>query len=208
MYDYLRGKLVAKNISNNPTITLEVYGIGYLISVNLRTIEAYKNLSEDDNVKVYVSLIHKEDVMQLCGFSTKEARDIFNILQSVSGIGTKVALVLLEAFETYELISAVINENYSFLTKAKGVGPKLAKKIILELKDKLLNLQNNFSNIEALELSSIASSEELEEVRAVLTSFGYSPQEIKLAFEHVGKFNYSKSEDILKVTLQFLASNS
>ena len=208
MYDYMKGKLVAKNISNNPTITLEVCGIGYLISVNLRTIEAYKNLEEDDNVKVYVTLVHKEDAMLLCGFSTKEARDIFNILQSVSGIGTKVALVLLEAFDTYELISAVINENHSFLTKAKGVGPKLAKKIILELKDKLLNLQNNISCAEAVEFSSNLSSAELDEVRAVLASFGYSPQEIKLAFEHVGKFNYSKSEDILKGTLQFLASNS
>ena len=79
--------------------------------------------------------------MSLCGFLHKEDRDIFNILTSVSGVGAKMALTLLDEFDSSELIGFVIEGNYKELTRAKGVGPKLAQKIILELKDKLMNYQ-------------------------------------------------------------------
>ena len=76
--------------------------------------------------------------MSLTGFLTKEERDIFNILQSVSGIGVKLALLILDEFSIAELIDIMIREDFKELSRAKGVGAKVAQKIILELKDKLI----------------------------------------------------------------------
>ena len=96
-----------------------------------------KSDSLDSEHKFYTSLIHREDSMSLYGFFNKESRDIFQILLSVSGVGAKMALALLNECEVCDLISFVIDGNFKELTRAKGVGPKLAQKIILELKDKV-----------------------------------------------------------------------
>ena len=80
MYDYIIGKLANKNtVSKDKTITVECNNIGYLINFNERNLAQIGNIGNE--VKVYVALIHKEDSMSLCGFLTKEERDIFNILQ-------------------------------------------------------------------------------------------------------------------------------
>jgi len=205
MYDYIKGTYISKNESGSATMTVECGGIGYLLNVTGRTLSAF-NLK--DEVKVYVTLIHKEDSMSLCGFAAKEDRDIFNILQSVSGVGMKSSLVLLNEFTGCELINAVINEDYSLMSRAKGIGPKLAKKIIIELKDKLINLQNKAPII--LEAQRPANIEEsfLQETQAVLLSLGYTQDEIKKSVNHSLKNHECKTaEDVLKFSLQYLSSN-
>ena len=79
MYDYIKGILVFKNVSQNSTMTVECNGVGYLINASQRTLNQFET---NEEVKIYTTLIHKEDTMNLCGFGTKEDRDIFNILQS------------------------------------------------------------------------------------------------------------------------------
>ncbi len=204
MYDYIKGKIVSKNISNKQCITLECNNIGYLINTNMRTI----NSLEIDDTKMYVSLIHKEDTMCLCGFTTKEDRDIFNILQSVSGVGVKVALILLDEFSGYELISTVIKEDTNSLSRAKGVGPKLAKKIVLELKDKLINWQQKTTVPIDENISENIPMENISETQAVLLSLGYSIAEIKSAINFaVNQIDPNhNSEEILKSALQYLAT--
>ena len=147
--------------------------------------------------------------MILCGFLNREDRDIFNILLSVSGVGMKVALVLLDEFSGYDLISAVIRGDFKELSRAKGVGPKLAQKIILELKDKLINWQKS-SPVDVSDISSTQkemSEESLSEAQAVLLSLGYSVAEakgaIKMACQSVTKSD--SSEEILKEALRYLA---
>ena len=110
MYDYLKGHLVSKQINSyrGSHIVLDVNNVGYLIHTGKRTIE---KIAEDE-IKVYVSLSHKEDSMSLTGFLTKEERDIFNILQSVSGIGVKLALLILDEFSIAELIDIMIREDF------------------------------------------------------------------------------------------------
>ena len=136
MYDYLKGKIVSKQqVSYRGShLVIDVNSVGYLVNAGKRTIE---KIQEDCEIKIYVSLIHKEDYMGLTGFITKEERDIFNILQSVSGIGVKLALLILDEFSIEELIDIMIREDFKELSRAKGVGTKVAQKIILELKDKL-----------------------------------------------------------------------
>ena len=206
MYDYLKGKIISKQINSyrGTHIVLDVNNIGYLISTGKRTIE---KITEEE-IKVYVSLTHKEDSMSLTGFLTKEERDIFNILQSVSGIGVKLALLILDEFSISELIDIMIRQDHKELSRAKGVGAKVAQKIILELKDKLIT----WSNVTPVDVADIETSKEVEqdsiiEVQSVLISLGYSAAEAKQAIKEV--LNYkkdcTKTEDILKYSLEYLS---
>ncbi len=208
MYDYIKGTLVSKNLSNKSSVTVECNNIGYLIETNARTISLLGEINEA--AKLYVTLVHREDAMILCGFALKEERDIFNILQSVSGVGVKVALILLDELSGCDLISAVIREDERALSAAKGVGPKLAKKIILELKDKLINWQQKTPIVIEEKIGSNVSQDVVSEAQAVLLSFGYSINEIKSAINYAANSttDNKNSEEILKLSLQFLATHS
>ena len=206
MYDYLKGTLASKQINSyrGAYVVIDVNNIGYLVHTGKRTVEKIP----DGEVKVYVSLSHKEDSMSLTGFLTKEERDIFNILQSVSGIGVKLALLILDEFSISELIDIMIREDFKELSRAKGVGAKVAQKIILELKDKLIN----WSNVTPVDVADIETSKEINsdsiiEVQSVLISLGYSVNEAKNAIKEV--LNYkkdcTKTEDILKYSLEYLS---
>ena len=206
MYDYLKGTIASKQINSyrGAYVVIDVNNIGYLVHTGKRMVEKIS----DGEVKVYVSLSHKEDSMSLTGFLTKEERDIFNILQSVSGIGVKLALLILDEFSISELIDIMIREDFKELSRAKGVGAKVAQKIILELKDKLIN----WSNVTPVDVADIETSKEINsdsivEVQSVLISLGYSVNEAKNAIKEV--LNYkkdcTKTEDILKYSLEYLS---
>ncbi len=207
MYDYLKGQIVSKQLNSyrGSHIVLDVNNIGYLIHTGQSTIN--KINSEKEEIKVYVSLNHKEDSMTLTGFLTKEERDIFNILQSVSGIGVKLALLILDEFSIAELIDIMIREDFKELSRAKGVGAKVAQKIILELKDKLIN----WSNVTPVDVSDIKTEnikqDTILEVQTVLISLGYSINEAKSAIQEVlnHKKECIKTEDILKYSLEYLS---
>lgn len=200
MYDYIKGILAGKsNTSKGVFLTIETGGIGYLIETTVRDY----NLADGDEVKVYTVLIHREDKMSLCGFLHKEDRDIFNILTSVSGVGSKMALTLLDEFEASELIGFVIDGNYKEITRAKGVGPKLAQKIILELKDKLMNYQTK----EPVKIASNAKvdNQAVEDAQMVLVSLGYERKEIQDAISKAVADNRTTAEEILKEALKILS---
>ncbi len=205
MFDYIKGTLISKN---HPYAVIENNGIGYSIFCNARTLGLLDEVNKE--TKIYTKLIHKEDSMTLCGFCHREDRTIFDILTSVSGIGTKVAMCLLDEFSGSELIGAVIEEDYKLISRTKGVGAKMAQKIILELKDKLTSL-NVSSEITAEKINTISnniSKETILEVQSVLQSLGYSQQEYKGALEISAK-NSKKddSQEILRQTLQILSNS-
>ena len=205
MFDYIKGTLISKN---HPYAVIENNGIGYSIFCNARTLGLLGDVNKE--TKIYTKLIHKEDSMTLCGFCHREDRTIFDILTSVSGIGTKVAMCLLDEFSGSELIGAVIEEDYKLISRTKGVGAKMAQKIILELKDKLTSL-NVSSEITAEKINTISnniSKETILEVQSVLQSLGYSQQEYKGALEISAK-NSKKddSQEILRQTLQILSNS-
>lgn len=208
MYEFIKGKLVSKltTSAKGASFVVENNGIGYLVNTTSRNIAIAGE--EGSDIKVYTTLIHREDAMLLCGFLNREDRDIFNILMTVSGVGMKVALVLLDEFSGYDLISAVIRGDFKELSRAKGVGPKLAQKIILELKDKLINWQKSAPvDISDISEEKDFSDESLTEVQAVLLSLGYSIQEAKNAIKASCKTVSKKdsAEEILKEALSYLA---
>lgn len=203
MFDYIKGILTHKNNINGQTLTVETGGIGYLTITTTRDLSKVSAIGSE--IKIYTILLHREDSMSLCGFLQREDRDIFKILTSVSGVGPKMALMLLDEFESYELMSLVIKGDYKELTKAKGVGPKLAQKIILELKDKLINLQNTMPiSIDTVE---IKDEQAIQDAQTVLISLGYEREEIKKALSKAIGFvkNTGNAEEILKETLKILS---
>lgn len=204
MFDYLKGSLAHKNGINNVSLTVEVNGIGYLVQITSRDFSRLGQIGAE--IKIYTVLLHREDSMSLCGFLQKEDRDIFKILTSVSGVGPKMALMLLDEFESYELISLVIKGEFKELTRAKGVGPKLAQKIILELKDKLINLQNTLPITLSTDVE-IKDEQAIQDAQTVLISLGYEREEIKTAVSKAMTFvkDSNNAEDILRETLKILS---
>lgn len=212
MINYLKGILVSKteNSSAGCSITVEVNNIGYLVFTNRRVINSISDAGS--SIKIYTSLIHREDAMSLCGFNTREDRDLFNILLSVSGVGTKVALLLLDELDAYKLVSAVIREDSKALSRTKGVGPKVAQRIILELKDKLINWREKIepSPEHAGKFDTEKDKQGYLEAESVLLSLGYSKDETSKSLEKALSVaeNKDDAEELLKNALKWLSNNS
>lgn len=202
MYDYLKGIFTNKKLSEN-VITVEVNGIGYRINTTERTLRELPD--KNSEVKVYLSLIHREDAMIFCGFLRREERDIFEILMTVSGVGMKAALALTDEFSVSELIGIVISENFRELSRAKGIGLKSAQKIVLELKDKLLSKQDYLLPENETLQSDIPDY--AHEAKNVLYSLGYSKDEIEGSIQNALSLPNLKqtSEEILSAALRYLA---
>lgn len=132
MITYVKGAITHKN----PTyIVVEAGGIGYHINISLYT---YALVEKLESVKILTHLHIKEDSHTLYGFAKASERSLFAQLISVSGIGPSTAQLMLSAMNPGEMRAAIIGEDVNTLKKIKGVGPKTAKRIILDLKDKLL----------------------------------------------------------------------
>lgn len=205
MFDYIKGTFSYKSATSKGCYaTVEAAGVGYSIEIMERDYNRLPELNEE--LKIYTVLLHREDKMSLCGFIKREERDIFNILTSVSGVGSKMALALLNTFETSELIGFVLDGNYKGLTGAKGVGPKLAQKIILELKDKLTSYQGTVPLTSSIK-TTIPSSQNVEDAQMVLLSLGYTNDEIAPVMGHVLEklSTTSPAEEILKESLKLLS---
>lgn len=205
MYDYISGKFTYKIAgAKGAFITVEAGGIGYRFEIMERDYAVLPDL--EDELKIYSVLIHREDKMSFCGFLKREDRDIFNTLTSVSGVGSKMALTLLNSFNVADLVGFVIDGNYKELTRAKGVGPKLAQKIILELKDKLNSYQGDV-NISSTKVSTSVSSQNVEDAQMVLLSLGYSNDEIGNAITRALAVAEKEpsAEEILKAALKILS---
>lgn len=202
MYDYFRGYITDKKKTvKGCFVTIDIAGIGYLLEVPEHDYINIK-ISEEITSKIYVLLSHREDLMSLFGFLTKETRDIFQILLSVSGVGAKMAIALLNEFDACDLIALVIEGNFKELTRAKGVGPKLAQKIILELKDKLIK-----TDLPRTQATCIPQSQAVDDTQAVLLSLGYEEKEINDAISKILPTldNCTNSEEVLRKVLTLLS---
>ena len=161
MITRIRGRLVEKS----PTeLVVDCNGIGYCINISLNT---FSKLSDKESIELYTHLIIKEDSHSLFGFLTKAERELFQLLISVSGVGASTARVMLSSLSPSEIISAIANERVSIVQSIKGIGSKTAQRIILELKDKILGIENNENDFELI-------PQEIEEAISALEVLGYS----------------------------------
>jgi holliday junction DNA helicase RuvA len=116
------------------TIILDVNGVGYLVSASARTLRAIPAVGEPTELLIETHV--REDAIRLYGFLTAGEREWFRLLQSVQGVGAKVALGILGALSADALSAAVARQDKATMARAPGVGPKLAARLVLELKDK------------------------------------------------------------------------
>ena len=115
-------------------LVLDVNGVGYLVSASARTLRALPAAGEPTELLIETHV--REDAIRLYGFLTAGERDWFRLLQSVQGVGAKVALGILGALTAEALSTAVARQDKAMMARAPGVGPKLAARLVLELKDK------------------------------------------------------------------------
>lgn len=131
MYAYLQGRLTEKT----PTyVHLDVNGVGYLVNISLNT---YSRIESLDEVKLVTHLHVKEDSHTLFGFFDEEEKQLFILLLSVSGIGPNTARIILSSMTPLEVRTAIVTDNDAAFKKVKGVGPKTAKRVILDLQGKI-----------------------------------------------------------------------
>ncbi len=175
MIGFIKGILKEKDFNN---ITVDCNGVGFQIFV---TNSCMANLPDLDNeVQIYTYLHVREDEMSLYGFVSQEEKRLFLQLITVSGVGSKTAIQILSAERMSAIINSIINEDSSVIASCKGIGKKVAEKIIVELKDKIKPLDYILPN----ESIFAQNNENIEEAVIVLTSLGMSKtQASKLARE-------------------------
>ncbi|MFQ7291425.1 MAG: Holliday junction branch migration protein RuvA [Monoglobales bacterium] len=167
MYYYIKGKLALRGENY---IVVDAHGVGYMIYTSLNTIQ---NVGvQGSEVTVYTYLNVREDAHELYGFATLEEKTLFMQLLSVSGVGAKVALSVLSVLTPAAFAQAVIFDDIKAITKAPGVGPKVAKRIVLELKDKIKKADIEAGG-KAESINEVGSDSRSEAVSALLV-LGYS----------------------------------
>ncbi len=137
MIVFLQGQFVVKTPAY---VWIDVNGIGYEVNISLHT---YSRIQQTDHGKLLTYLHIKEDGHSLFGFFDEEERSLFLQLISVSGVGTSTARMMLSSMKPEEIRYAIRTENEALLGKIKGIGPKSAKRLILELKDKVIKENPN-----------------------------------------------------------------
>ena len=173
MITHLEGKLVEKNPTN---VVIDCHGVGYFVNISLNT---YSALGSTDNVRLYTYLQIKEDAHTLYGFANKAEREVFVLLISVSGVGAGTARTMLSALTAAQVRSAIINGDVATIQSVKGIGAKTAQRVVLDLKDKMLKLQDL-----ADEPSAIIHSNK-EEARAALEVLGFVRKQAEKVLDKV-----------------------
>ncbi|KXO17200.1 Holliday junction DNA helicase RuvA [Clostridiales bacterium KA00134] len=177
MFDFIRG--LVEEVTDEE-IVISACGIGYSLTSTLSSRRAVEIGRE---YKIYTRLKIRDDEAYLYGFISKEERQVFNMLNSVSGVGPKVAMGLLSFFDLTEIRSAIAGRDSKTLSKAPGVGKKTAERIILELKDKLGNV--DLTGVEPLNAK--CSVYEDGELIDALVSLGYTSYEAERVASSIDK---------------------
>jgi Holliday junction DNA helicase RuvA len=153
---------------------IDVNGVGYLIFASSRTLSGLGAIGGD--VVLHTEMQVAEDDIRLIGFATAEERDWFRLLRSVQGVGTKVALAILSALSGDELHRAVASGDQAMVARAQGVGPKLALRIVNELKDKVGTIALGAGAAPAPAAGSLAA-----DAASALANLGFRPTEASAA---------------------------
>ncbi|HMN90018.1 MAG TPA: Holliday junction branch migration protein RuvA [Saprospiraceae bacterium] len=196
MITYLKGIITFKT----PTyIVVETAGVGYHVHISLHT---YAQVEKLETVKILTHLVVREDSHTLYGFAEEPERQLFVLLISVSGIGPSTAQVMLSSMTPDEVRSAIISENAAALARVKGIGPKTAKRIILDLKDKLVK-DSGETPLTILPQGNTIR----EEALSALVALGFSRIEVQKTLNKILKEQpaISNVEELIKMALRQLS---
>ena len=141
MIAQLQGKLIEKNPTN---LVIDCGGVGYDVKISLHT---FSSIGSEEAIKVYTQFIVREDAQLLYGFASKEEREMFTYLISVSGIGPNTAMIMLSSLIPHEIAHAIQTEDVRTIQSIKGIGVKTAQRVIIDLKDKMAKWSSSVENL-------------------------------------------------------------
>jgi len=173
MISYLEGKIIEKN---DKFLVINAGGVGYRVFSHQGILEKMPAIGQ--NIGVWTHLYVREDTLDLYGFTEKEELEFFETLISISGIGPKSALGILEVAPVTSLKQAIVSEDETFFTKVSGVGKKTAQRLILELKNKLAK---------TVMLIKGSDSAEMAEAMDALVSLGYKERDARKVLQEIPK---------------------
>jgi len=205
MIEYIKGILT----DLNPTeAVIEAAGVGYGIAITLPTYSALVG-SEDKETKLFISEIIREDTHEVYGFATRTERQLFEMLLTVSGVGAATARMIMSAFSAEELRMLIATGNAKGMAKVKGLGPKTAQRIIVDLKDKALKLDMGGDPTELFNGDASLNDEMMNGVRAeaisALTMLGFAANASGKAVDKILKADPAlKVEAVIREALKML----
>lgn len=161
MISHLSGKLVSKSPTS---LVVECNGIGYEVNISLNT---YSKIIDSEQIKIYTHLQIREDSHSIFGFFDELERSVFRLLISVSGIGANTARTMLSSMPPNKVIESIQSDNVVAIQSIKGIGAKTAQRVIIDLKDKVLNL------IDDNEFNVSPNNTQREEALSALSVLGY-----------------------------------
>ena len=172
MYYYIKGRPAIKGTNY---VVVDVHGVGYMIYTSLTSLDSIS--TDEKEITMYTRFIVREDAQELYGFVTSEEKNVFESLISVSGVGPKAAMSILSVVTPSEFARAVITDNVKAITKAQGVGPKIAKRIILELREKMKNADLDLTAADDDTAVVIKADDTRSDAASALVALGYSRDE-------------------------------
>ncbi len=196
MITHLRGNVIELNPTN---LILDCNGIGYYLNISLNTFSKLNKI-ENNDCKILTHLHVREDSHTLFGFFDQEERKIFLMLLSVSGIGASTAMMILSSLNSNEIRMAILKEDLVTLKSIKGIGMKSAQRIIIDLKDKMTDLQLNQGDV-IIQNDNIKRNEAL----SALETLGFSVKDINKVLDNILSENPDLSvEQLIKMSLKRL----
>lgn len=216
MLAYIKGTLEMRMLGY---VVIDVGGLGYKVFMSENGIDKLGNIGKQ--VKVYTYYRVREDDISIYGFNTLEELKMFELLLGVSGVGAKIAISMTDICEPSEFAFAVISEDVKTLTKIPGIGPKSAKRIILELKDKIKkeeqieeltkaskgNKTNKETEAGLKVKQAIQEDNKISEALAALQVLGYNKKIIEQAFEKIENKKELSTEELIKKGLLLLGKD-
>jgi len=195
MISWLKGKIIQRwNQASKKGVVLNVSGVGYeiqLLSKHLVKIDI------STSQQFWIHQIIREDCTNLYGFIEVNQRDLFRKIISINGIGPQIGMALLEDLEVNQVVDAIDNNDLTLLTKSQGIGKRIAERLVVELKNKLNNFNDNeTTNRYQKELTSNHISNYLNEIKSILNSLGYMDNEIRDSLELI---TTKENENTLKL---------
>lgn len=185
--------------------TVDCMGVGYGVSITLNT---YASIQGKEDVKLWIYESIREDAYQLWGFSSKVEREVFLLLITVSGIGANTARMILSALTPKELCGIISSGNAKMLTQVKGIGPKAAQRIIVDLGDKIMALADDTLQAGSLSIAkgtAILNNEVADEATQALTMLGFSPAPThKVVHKILSEEPDAPVEKVIKLALKML----
>lgn len=195
MFEYIKGSLIELNPAE---AIIEAGGLGYNILISLQTYDA---LQGKNDTLLYLYHYIREDDEQLYGFATKNERELFKLLISVSGVGVGSARMMLSSLTDEEIRNAILSEDAVRIKSVKGIGLKTAQRLIIELKDKIVKGEGAVNTIPGM----ATDNSVIEEATIALVTLGFAKANInKVLADLIKKKPQSTVEELIKYALQKL----